>query len=139
MQFLRRWVLFALYCRVECWKISQLLTTEMETWIFTWPITWTPANSNCFLFPFWVRITGVPLNQEDNNKSGVSRTADIFKHFVVKFTITECLLEISKIESLVWSTVKGNEMANLGNYQAAVDLFTQAINLDAKDFRLLPL
>ncbi|KAL9982579.1 hypothetical protein ACROYT_G004641 [Oculina patagonica] len=31
--------------------------------------------------------------------------------------------------------VKGNEMANLGNYQAAVDLFTQAINLDAKDFR----
>lgn len=31
--------------------------------------------------------------------------------------------------------VKGNEMANLGNYQAAVDLFSQAINLDAKDFR----
>lgn len=31
--------------------------------------------------------------------------------------------------------VKGNEMANLGNYQAAVDLFTEAINLDAKDFR----
>ncbi|CAH3139968.1 unnamed protein product [Pocillopora meandrina] len=31
--------------------------------------------------------------------------------------------------------VKGNEMANVGNYQAAVDLFTQAINLDAKDFR----
>lgn len=31
--------------------------------------------------------------------------------------------------------VKGNEMANLGNYQAAVDLFTQAIKLDAKDFR----
>ncbi|KAJ7390396.1 hypothetical protein OS493_025650 [Desmophyllum pertusum] len=31
--------------------------------------------------------------------------------------------------------VKGNEMANLGNYQAAIDLFTQAINLDAKDFR----
>ena len=26
-------------------------------------------------------------------------------------------------------------MANLGNYQAAVDLFSQAINLDAKDFR----
>lgn len=26
-------------------------------------------------------------------------------------------------------------MANQGNYQAAVDLFTQAINLDAKDFR----
>ena len=26
-------------------------------------------------------------------------------------------------------------MANLGNYQAAVDLFTEAINLDAKDFR----
>lgn len=26
-------------------------------------------------------------------------------------------------------------MANVGNYQAAVDLFTQAINLDAKDFR----
>ena len=53
--------------------------------------------------------------------------------------ITECPLEISEIESSVWSTVKGNEMANLGNYQAAVDLFTQAINLDAKDFRLLPL
>ncbi|XP_068709017.1 uncharacterized protein [Montipora foliosa] len=31
--------------------------------------------------------------------------------------------------------VKGNEMANLGNYQAAVDYFTEAINLDAKDFR----
>ncbi|RMX49338.1 hypothetical protein pdam_00014436 [Pocillopora damicornis] len=31
--------------------------------------------------------------------------------------------------------IKGNEMANVGNYQAAVDLFTQAINLDAKDFR----
>lgn len=28
-------------------------------------------------------------------------------------------------------------MANLGNYQAAVDLFTQAINLDAKDFRFV--
>ena len=27
-------------------------------------------------------------------------------------------------------------MANLGNYQAAVDYFTEAINLDAKDFRL---
>lgn len=33
--------------------------------------------------------------------------------------------------------VKGNEMANLGNYQAAVDLFTEAINLDAKDFRFV--
>lgn len=31
--------------------------------------------------------------------------------------------------------VKGNEMANIGNYQAAVDLFTEAISLDAKDFR----
>ena len=28
-------------------------------------------------------------------------------------------------------------MANLGNYQAAIDLFTQAINLDAKDFRFV--
>lgn len=28
-------------------------------------------------------------------------------------------------------------MANLGNYQAAVDLFTKAINLDAKDFRFV--
>ena len=28
-------------------------------------------------------------------------------------------------------------MANLGNYQAAVDLFTEAINLDAKDFRFV--
>lgn len=28
-------------------------------------------------------------------------------------------------------------MANLGNYQAAVDLFTQAIKLDAKDFRFV--
>lgn len=28
-------------------------------------------------------------------------------------------------------------MANLGNYQAAVDLFSQAINLDAKDFRFV--
>lgn len=54
--------------------------------------------------------------------------------------ITASLLEISEIESSVTfisSTVKGNEMANLGNYQAAVDLFTQAINLDAKDFRLV--
>ncbi|XP_074613520.1 uncharacterized protein LOC141873405 [Acropora palmata] len=31
--------------------------------------------------------------------------------------------------------VKGNEMANLGNYQAAVEYFTEAINLDSKDFR----
>lgn len=54
--------------------------------------------------------------------------------------ITASLLEISEIESSVTfisSTVKGNEMANLGNYQAAVDLFTQAINLDAKDFRFV--
>lgn len=54
--------------------------------------------------------------------------------------ITASLLEISEIESsviFISSTVKGNEMANLGNYQAAVDLFTQAINLDAKDFRLV--
>lgn len=28
-------------------------------------------------------------------------------------------------------------MANLGNYQAAIDLFSQAINLDAKDFRFV--
>ena len=28
-------------------------------------------------------------------------------------------------------------MANVGNYQAAVDLFSQAINLDAKDFRFV--
>ena len=26
-------------------------------------------------------------------------------------------------------------MANLGNYQAAVEYFTEAINLDSKDFR----
>lgn len=54
--------------------------------------------------------------------------------------ITASLLEISEIESsviFISSTVKGNEMANLGNYQAAVDLFTQAINLDAKDFRFV--
>lgn len=38
---------------------------------------------------------------------------------------------------LCLSVVKGNEMANLGNYQAAVDLFTKAINLDAKDFRFV--
>ena len=35
--------------------------------------------------------------------------------------------------------VKGNEMANQGNYPAAVDLFTEAINLDAKDFRFVVL
>ena len=28
-------------------------------------------------------------------------------------------------------------MANIGNYQAAVDLFTEAISLDAKDFRFV--
>ena len=38
---------------------------------------------------------------------------------------------------LVVFIVKGNEMANLGNYQAAVNLFTEAINLDAKDFRFV--
>lgn len=32
-------------------------------------------------------------------------------------------------------SVKGNEMANLGHYQAAVELFTQAIQLNPRDFR----
>ncbi|XP_077992391.1 uncharacterized protein LOC144446493 [Glandiceps talaboti] len=31
--------------------------------------------------------------------------------------------------------VRGNEMANLGHYTAAIDLFTQAIKLDPRDFR----
>ncbi len=31
--------------------------------------------------------------------------------------------------------VKGNEMANLGHYSTAIDLFTQAISLDPRDFR----
>jgi len=31
--------------------------------------------------------------------------------------------------------IRGNEMANLGHYQAAIDLFTEAIKLDPKDFR----
>jgi hypothetical protein len=32
-------------------------------------------------------------------------------------------------------SVRGNEMANLGNYTAAIELFTEAIKLDARDFR----
>ncbi|KAK3706773.1 hypothetical protein QZH41_015336, partial [Actinostola sp. cb2023] len=31
--------------------------------------------------------------------------------------------------------VRGNEMANQGNYAAAIELFTEAIKLDARDFR----
>ncbi|XP_038045539.1 uncharacterized protein LOC119720084 [Patiria miniata] len=33
------------------------------------------------------------------------------------------------------TAVKGNEMANLGHYSAAIELFTQAIELDPRDFR----
>lgn len=32
-------------------------------------------------------------------------------------------------------TVKGNEMAHLGHYPAAIELFSEAIKLDPKDFR----
>lgn len=32
-------------------------------------------------------------------------------------------------------SVRGNEMANLGHYSAAVDLFSEAIRLDPRDFR----
>ena len=32
-------------------------------------------------------------------------------------------------------SVRGNQMANSGHYQAAIDLFTEAIKLDPKDFR----
>ncbi|XP_013399477.1 uncharacterized protein LOC106165708 isoform X2 [Lingula anatina] len=31
--------------------------------------------------------------------------------------------------------IRGNEMANLGHYNAAIDLFTEAIKLDSRDFR----
>ena len=33
--------------------------------------------------------------------------------------------------------VRGNEMANLGHYQPAIELFTEAIGLDPGDFRFL--
>lgn len=33
------------------------------------------------------------------------------------------------------TTVQGNEMANLGEYATAIDLFTDAIKLNPKDFR----
>ena len=39
------------------------------------------------------------------------------------------------IEHVVDVSVRGNEMANSGHYQAAIDLFTEAIKLDSKDFR----
>ena len=32
-------------------------------------------------------------------------------------------------------SVRGNEMANIGHYQAAINLFTEAIKLDPQDFR----
>ena len=32
-------------------------------------------------------------------------------------------------------SVRGNEMAQLGHYSAAIDLFTEAIKLDSRDFR----
>jgi len=32
-------------------------------------------------------------------------------------------------------SVRGNEMANQGNYTAAIELFSEAIKMDARDFR----
>lgn len=32
-------------------------------------------------------------------------------------------------------SVKGNEMAQLGHYSAAIELFSEAIKLDPNDFR----
>ncbi len=41
----------------------------------------------------------------------------------------------SSVGLSVCVSVRGNQMANSAHYQAAIDLFTEAIKLDPRDFR----
>ena len=49
------------------------------------------------------------------------------------FNIMFCSFIILPLFS--FHTVEGNKMANYGHYQAAIDLFTEAVKLDPRDFR----
>lgn len=44
-------------------------------------------------------------------------------------------IKFKNVIFLLSFVVRGNEMANAGNYQVAVELFTEAIDLDSRDFR----
>lgn len=42
---------------------------------------------------------------------------------------------LNKLFTDSYSSVKGNEMAQLGEYAAAIELFSEAVKLDPRDFR----
>ncbi|XP_032222089.1 uncharacterized protein LOC116604176 [Nematostella vectensis] len=82
--------------------------------------------------------TTVPETLQDVSSKAPSSTLASSSD-TTSYNITSGVSGTEQMDPLVLQSrqiaVRGNEMANLGNYQAAIELFTQAIKLDARDFR----